>query len=135
MSRTRTQLLIMVIYLAFGVLALLAPGIVMDILGISSADRSPVAILMTRASGAASLGAALALFFFIADATSGRRMMRALAGLEGAVIVAVVLSLGADDLGTRAGLLVAVLAGALALLNLYGGFLAPLKMKDSDQHE
>jgi hypothetical protein len=135
MTRTRTQLLIIVIYMVFGFVALLTPGMMMDVLGISSADRSPVALLLMRAFGATSLGLALALFFFIADATSGRRMMRALAGLESAVIIATILSLGADDLAVRAGLLVAVLSGALTLLNLYGGFLAPLKVEDLKHDE
>lgn len=135
MTRARTQLLIMVIYLVFGALALVTPGIVFDLLGISSADRSPVANLMTRAFGAVCIGIALALFFLIANALGGKQLMRALAGLEGAVIVAVVLSLGADDIGLRAGLVVAILSGALGLFNLYGGFLAPLKMEDSVQTE
>jgi hypothetical protein len=72
---------------------------------------------------------ALALFFFIADVTSGRRMMRAAAALEIGVIAAAILSLGADDLDTRAGLVIFISAGALALLNLFGGFLAPVQIE------
>lgn len=133
MTRARTQLLIMVLYLGFGALALVTPGIVFDVLGISQADRSPVASLMTRTFGAACLGLALSLFFLIANAVGGRSLMRGLAGLEAAIIVAVVLSLGADDTGLRAGLLVAVLSGAIGLLNLYGGFLAPLKLEETSE--
>ena len=133
MTRARAQLLIMVIYLAFGLLAMLTPGIVLDILGTSDNDRTPVALLMIRVFGAACVGLALALFFLIADHTYGRRLMRALAGLEGAVIVAVVLSLGADDISLRAGLVVTILSGAIGLLNLYGGFLAPVKVGDAPE--
>jgi hypothetical protein len=133
MTRARTQLIIMVIYLVFGALALATPGIVFDVLGISSGDRTPIANLMTRAFGATCVGIALALFFLIANALGGKQLMRALAGLEGAVIVAVVLSLGADDIGLRAGLLVAILSGALGLFNLYGGFLAPIKLEKSTE--
>ena len=134
MSRARTQFLILVIYALFGIVALLTPGFVFDILGTPSLDRGPAAALMMRAFGAANLGVALALFFFIADVTSGRRMMRAAAAMEAAVIVAAVLSLGADDLATRAGLIVFFLSGALALLNLFGGFLAPVQIeKEPDE--
>lgn len=134
MTRARTQLLILAIYALFGAVALLAPGIVFDVLSTSSFDRSPVAALLMRAFGAASLGVALALFFFIADVTSGRRMMRAAAAMEAAVIAAAVLSLGADDLDTRAGLVIFVLSGALGLLNLFGGFLAPVQIeKEPDE--
>lgn len=133
MTRARTQLLIMAVYTVFGFTALFTPGIVLDILGTADADRSPVTSLLVRGIGATGLGVALALFFFIADATSGRRMMRALAALEATAIAAAVLSLGADDLSDRAALMVFVWSGLLALLNLYGGFLAPISMESSAQ--
>jgi hypothetical protein len=133
MTRARTQLLIMVLYLAFGLVAVVMPDIVFDVLGIPSDDRSPIASLMTRAFGAVCLGLALALFFLISDATAGRRLMRALAGLEAAIIVAVVLSLGADDISLRAGLLVAILSGAIGLFNLFGGLLAPIKLEKATE--
>ncbi len=130
MTRARIQLLIMAIYALVGVVALLTPGYIFDVLGTSPFDRSPTTLLLMRMCGAADLGVALALFFFIADDTSGRRMMRAAAGLEIAVIVAAVLSLGADDLDTRAGMTIFLAAGAMALLNLYGGFLAPVHVEE-----
>lgn len=133
MTRARTQLLIMVLYLVFGLLAMLTPGIVLDILGTSSGDRSPDTLLLMRVFGAVSVGLAIALFFLISDHTAGRRLMRAIAGLEGAVIVATVLSLGADDVSLRAGMVVAVLSGAIGLLNLYGGFLAPARVEPASQ--
>lgn len=129
MTRARTQFLILIIYALFGIVALLTPGFVFDVLDTPSSEREPAAALMMRAFGAANLGVALALFFFIADVTSGRRMMRAAAAMEIAVIAAAVLSLGADDLETRAGLVIFVLSGALALLNLFGGFLAPVQIE------
>jgi hypothetical protein len=131
MTRARVQLLIMALYLTFGITTIMLPGILLDVLGISSVDRSPVALLMTRAFGAACVGLAIGLFFLIANHSAGRRLMRAYAGLEGAVIAATVLSLGADDIGLRAGLLVAILSGVLGLLNLFGGFLAPEKVEHS----
>ena len=129
MTRARTQFLIMVLYLAFGLLAMMLPGLVLDVLGVSSGDRSPVALLMTRVFGAVSIGLALALFFLIANHGAGRRLMRAIAGLEAAVIAATVLSIGADDVGLRAGLTVAILSGVMGLFNLYGGLLAPEKVE------
>ncbi|MBA2452101.1 MAG: hypothetical protein H0V47_02935 [Chloroflexia bacterium] len=129
MTRARTQFLILVIYSLFGTVALFTPGFIFDALGTSAFDRSPAALLLMRVFGAASLGVALALFFFIADVTSGRRMMRAAAALEIGVIAAAILSLGADDLDTRAGLVIFISAGALALLNLFGGFLAPVQIE------
>ncbi|HEX2281458.1 MAG TPA: hypothetical protein VHG52_06820 [Thermomicrobiales bacterium] len=133
MTRARTQLLIMAMYVVFGFTALLTPGVMLDILGTAEVDRSPVAYMLIRGIGATGLGAALALFFFIADATSGRRMMRAVAALEATVIVGVALSLGADDLPGRAAVVVFLWSGLLVLLNLYGGFLAPISMESSTE--
>lgn len=134
MTRARTQFLLLVIYVLFGIVALITPGFVFDMLGTSPFDRSPAALVLMRVFGAASLGVALALFFFIADVTSGRRMMRAAAAVEIGVIAAAILSLGADDLETRAGLVIFISAGALALLNLFGGFLAPVQIeKEPDE--
>ena len=129
MTRARTQFLIIVIYALFAAVALFTPGFVFDTLGTSSFDRSPAALLLMRVFGAASLGVALALFFFIADVTFGRRMMQAAAAMKIAIIAAAILALGADDLNTRAGLVVFLSAGALALLNLFGGFLAPVQIE------
>lgn len=126
MTRARTQLLLLAVYAGLGLLALLAPGFILDFFGASSADRTPIALLMTRALGAACLGVGLALFFFIADAAAGRKLMRVLAGGSVGAVVAAILSLGADDLSTRAGLLPIVVTAALALLNFYGGFIAPI---------
>lgn len=134
MTRARTQFLILVLYALFGVVALFTPGFIFDALGTPSIDRTPPAMLLMRVFGAASLGIALALFFFIADAVSGRRMMRAAAAMEIGVIAAAILSLGADDLETRAGLVIFISAGIMALLNLFGGFLAPIQIeKEPDE--
>lgn len=132
-TRARVQLLITAIYLVFGFTALLTPAVALDVLGTAESDRTPLTGLLIRGIGATGLGVALALFFFIADATSGRRMMRALAALELMAIVAVALSLGADDLPGRAALAVTLWSGSMALLNLYGGFLAPLGQSGSRQ--
>lgn len=133
MTRTRTQLLSMAVYIAFGALALFLPGVVLDILGIGSADQAPVALLLTRMFGGVCLGLALALFFVLRDHTGGKRVMRGFAGLEIAVVAAAVISLGADDISTRAGLLVAGGSAAIGLVNLYGAFLAPDKAKEKEK--
>lgn len=133
MTRARTQLLVMAMYIVFGFTALFTPGVMLDILGTADADRSSVTNMLVRGIGATGLGVSLALFFFILDATSGRRMMRALAALEATAIAAAVLSLGADDLSGRAALMVFLWSGSLVLLNLYGGFLAPITMESSSQ--
>lgn len=129
MTRARMQFLIMLMYLTFGLLAMMLPGVVLEVMGVSSGDRSPVALLMTRVFGAVCIGLAIALFFLIANHSAGRRLMRAIAGLEAAVIAAAVLSIGADDVGLRAGLIVAILSGVMGLFNLYGGLLAPEKVE------
>lgn len=130
MTRTRTQLLSMVVYIAFGALAMLVPGVVLGILGIGSEDRVPIALLLTRVFGGACLGLALALFFVLRDHTGGKRVMRAFGGLEIAVVAAAVISLGADDISTRAAVLVAGASGIIGLINLYGAFLAPAQAKE-----
>jgi uncharacterized membrane protein (UPF0127 family) len=61
MTRARVQLLIMVLYLTFGATTILMPGILLDVLGASSEDRTPVALLMTRAFGAVCVGLAIGL--------------------------------------------------------------------------
>ncbi len=130
MTRTRTQMLSMVVYIAFGALAMFLPGVVLGILGIGSADRVPVALLLTRVFGGVCLGLALALFFVLRDHIGGKRIMRAFAGLEVAVIAAAVISLGADDISTRAGVLIAGASAVIGLINLYGAFIAPAQAKE-----
>lgn len=129
MTRARMQFLLMLLYVAFGFLTLMLPGVVLDVLGVSDADRTPVSLLLTRMFGAVCVGLAIALFFLITDHSAGRRLMRALAGLEAAVVAGAVLSIGADDVGLRAGLTVAILSGLIGLFNLYGGLLAPEKVE------
>jgi hypothetical protein len=130
MTRTRTQLVALAVYAGFGVFAMLLPGLLLDMLGVRQADQAPVALLLARMFGAVCLGLALALFFTLRDHLGGKRVMRAFAGLEAAVIAAVVISLGADDIGLRQGLPAIAGSAVIGLINLYGAFLAPAKARE-----
>lgn len=124
MTRARTQMLLLALYGASGVLAWLAPGTTGEILAIDDVERTSAALFVIRVLGAASLLIALLLFFFIANEPAGRRLMLTLALYEVLVILAGGLSYGADDLEARTLLLTIASSGVLALLSAWGGFFA-----------
>lgn len=124
MTRARTQMLLLVLYGAVGLLAWLAPGATGEIFGIDDVERTSSALFALRIFGASSLLVALLLFFFITNESASRRLMLTLAIYEVLVIFAGVLSYGADDLAGRTLLVTVAGSGLLALLNAWGGFFA-----------
>lgn len=124
MTRARTQMLLLVLYGALGLLAWLAPGATGEVFGIDDIERTSAALFVIRIFGASSLLVALLLFFFIANEPAGRRLMLTLALYEVLVILAGILSYGADDLAGRTLTVTVAGSGLLALLNVWGGFFA-----------
>lgn len=131
-TRARTQILLMALYGLIGVGAFLAPGLVADILMMEDGDRTSDTLFLMRVFGASSGLIALLLFFFIANAGAGRRLMVTLALYEALAIVGAFLAYTADDLGADTTVISMAGSAVLAVLSIWGGFGAERRVREAE---
>lgn len=124
MSRAQTQILLILLYGAVGVLSVLAPGTTARIFDFGEAERTDATLYLIRIFGASSILIALLFFFFIVNTSASRRLLLTIAIYEALIITVTLLSLAANDLATRPALISIFGSALLALIAIWGGTFA-----------
>lgn len=124
MSRSQTQIVLILVYGFTGTLAFLVPGMTADLFAVPDPDQTSSALFLVRAFGASQSLIALLLFFFIVSHSASRRLMVTLSAYEGLILGAALLSLGPGNLATRTATIAVSLSALLALINLWGAIFA-----------